>query len=247
MTRENIWKKIAFMAPPPMLKPRITFFNELREPAQSTFLTGLWKTQISKAVSAEEASTLTKKDFWTFVELQDRWIGNMEGHEVDDTISNALLYGWDFASDIDRQSYNNRGRTFRMVRAEAILATNSGHASLPTLPLELWDVIVSNLPPPPPNVTPIMSFCNELREPTQSTFMTGMWATQISKAISIEEATILTKTKLVDNPDRWVCKLAGRGVDETVSNALLYGWDFASDIDRQSYENRGRMFRMVKK
>jgi len=218
-------------------------------------LTGLWKTQISKAITAEEASTLTKKDFWTFVECGDRWIGNMEGHEVDDTVSNALLYGWEFASDIDRQSYNDRGRTFCMVRAKILAANiNAGSPSpstlptLPTLPKELWDKILSNLPPQLPNMKPIMSFYNEIREPTESTFMTGMWSAQISKAVSVEEAMILTNINLIiDKPDRWICKLTGRAVDETVSNALLYGWGFASDIDRQSYENRGRTFCMIKK
>jgi len=114
----ELWEKIASHLPPPQPKliPCVTFYNEMREPTQSTFMTGLWTTQISKAVSVEEASTITKKDFWTFVEMSDRWLGKMEGREVDETVSNALLYGWDFASDIDRQSYESRGRTFRLVK-----------------------------------------------------------------------------------------------------------------------------------
>jgi len=88
----------------------------MREPTQSTFMTGLWTTHISKAISVEEASTITKNHFWRFVEKSDSWLGKMDGRDVDEIVSNALLYGWDFASDIDRQSYENRGRTFRLVK-----------------------------------------------------------------------------------------------------------------------------------
>lgn len=32
-----------------------------------------------------------------------------------------------------------------------------------------------------------------------------------------------------------------------VNNAFMFGWDFASNFDRQSYEKRGRTFRLVRK
>jgi len=118
------------------------------------------------------------------------------------------------------------------------------------LPTELWEKIAAHLPPPLPKLTPCLSFSNELREPTQSTFMTGLWTTQISKAVSVEEASAITKNhfwRFVEMPDRWLGKMDGRDVDEIVSNSMLYGWDFASYVDRQSYENRGRTFRLVKK
>ena len=37
-------------------------------------------------------------------------------HHVDFIVNRAFMYGWDFSSEFDRQSYESRGRTFRLIR-----------------------------------------------------------------------------------------------------------------------------------
>jgi len=108
------------------------------------------------------------------------------------------------------------------------------------LPAELWDKIAAQLPPPPPKLVPVICFCSVEGSKT--------WTITISKAVHEEEAR-----EIISPYDRRCSvyntqyNMSNHIVDLIVIRAFTYGWDFPSDFDRQSYENYGRTFRMVKK
>jgi len=86
--------------------------------------------------------------------------------------------------------------------------------------------------------------------------MGGHWAITISKAVHEEEARAIVQDcystdrhggKTFSTKHPYFTTTPVYNVDSVVIRAFTYGWDFPSDFDRQSYENRGRTFRMVKK
>jgi len=115
------------------------------------------------------------------------------------------------------------------------------------LPVELWEHIAAQLPPPPPKLVPVICFCNDAIAVTKTTHMIGSWTITISKAVHEEEARAIVQICQKTNGHPYFTSSPLGHVDSVVSKAFTYGWDFSSDFDRKSYENRGRTFRMVKR
>jgi len=118
-----------------------------------------------------------------------------------------------------------------------------------TLPAELWEQIAAQLPPQP-RCVPVISFCryHEISD------MGDRWSMTVSRAVHEEEvraivcgALSVEEIRLMELKGVWETTLCRSKVDDIVTSAFMYGWDFPSHFDRQSYEFRGRTFRLVKR
>ena len=110
------------------------------------------------------------------------------------------------------------------------------------LPPELWEKIVEQLPPPPPRLVPCIAvYKNKSDDEWVSVY--------VSKAVSEEEVKHIMLHMRTHDTQGGVHRITVRfhNIDTIVNTAFMYGWDFASDFDRQSYESHGRTFRLMKK
>lgn len=110
------------------------------------------------------------------------------------------------------------------------------------LPTELWEKIVEQLPSPPPRLVPCIAV------------HTGKAGDEyccvfVSKTVSEDEVNCIMQHLKSHGayPDRYEYTVRFHHVDYIVNRAFMYGWDFSSEFDRQSYESRGRTFRLIRK
>jgi len=128
--------------------------------------------------------------------------------------------------------------------------------SATALPEDMWDTIVRQLPPPGPKIVPCIVFyarpihLHERKRQVQHDIDELCWTSMISKAIHQEEKDLITgdvEPSFRNNKFSWDTQVDIVDVNKMVSNALMLGWDFASDYDRKNYDELGRTFRLVKK
>ena len=110
------------------------------------------------------------------------------------------------------------------------------------LPIDMWEKIVEQLPPPPPKLVHCIAVFKYKSD--------DEWVSvYVSKAVSeVELKTIMQYMKCYESlTGEYKFTVRFHNVDEIVNTAFMYGWDFSSDFDRQSYESHGRTFRLIKK
>jgi len=73
---------------------------------------------ISKAIHQEEKNLITGDVEPSFRNNKFSWDSQVDIVDVNKMVSNALMLGWDFASDYDRKNYDELGRTFRLVKKQ---------------------------------------------------------------------------------------------------------------------------------
>lgn len=110
------------------------------------------------------------------------------------------------------------------------------------LPVDVWDKIVAQLPPPGPKFLPVITFFKTCQQDVSYTIFASL-------GISREEIKLLQgRYYFSEYEGCWkMFEKRNDEVDQIVSWALMLGWTFPTDRDHTEFLNRGRFFYLIKK
>ena len=107
----ELWEKIVehLPPPPPRLVPCIAIYKYKAGDEWCCV-------NFSGAIHSEEVRTMTMNVMGDGILSKHKREFNMRSHQLDSVVNNAFMYGFNFVSEFDRKSYENHGRTFRLIR-----------------------------------------------------------------------------------------------------------------------------------
>lgn len=108
------------------------------------------------------------------------------------------------------------------------------------LPKELWEAIVAQLPSPGPKYANVITFVKDDEKDR-------MYTVRVSRGVSMEERNTIMYMRIRIRPDTSAGERCDHlETDSIVQQAIMLGWIFHADADRDAYVGRRRFFCMRK-